>query len=226
MQTLKFIGRGSAFNVKEGNTAAYYKNNNYLLLIDCGSNIFERILKNNLLDDIKEIYILITHLHSDHMGSLSDLIYYCYYILGIKPTVFFPTDELDNILKEIGHTNEYDNLERDVIDIHDISFMPIKVSHLDNMNCFGYYLIIEDKDIWYSGDCNEFAPYTEDIHKFDEMYQDTSYKDYEGNVHLSLKKLCEAVPKQYRNKVYCMHIDNDNLIEEAIKEGFNVVTVE
>ena len=94
------------------------------------------------------------------------------------------------------------------------------------MNCYGYYLIIEDKDIWYSGDCNKFAPYGDDIHKIDEIYQDTSYKDYEANVHLSLKKLCKAVPKQYRNKVYCMHIDNDNLIEEAIKEGFNVVTVE
>ena len=59
MQTLKFIGRGSAFNIKEGNTAAYYKSNDYMLLIDCGSNIFERILNNNLLDDIKEIYIFV-----------------------------------------------------------------------------------------------------------------------------------------------------------------------
>ena len=31
---LKFLGRGSAFNVKEGNTSAYYKKDNMLLLID------------------------------------------------------------------------------------------------------------------------------------------------------------------------------------------------
>ena len=37
---LKFLGRGSAFNTKEGNTSAYYitKNNN-LILFDCGSTV-------------------------------------------------------------------------------------------------------------------------------------------------------------------------------------------
>lgn len=40
MNKLKFLGRGSGYNVKEGNTSAYIIKNNSLLLIDCGNDIF------------------------------------------------------------------------------------------------------------------------------------------------------------------------------------------
>ena len=73
---LKFLGRGSAFNVKEGNTSAYYKKDNILLLIDCGTTVFKSILDQHLLDNVKEVNVLITHLHDDHVGSLSSLIRY------------------------------------------------------------------------------------------------------------------------------------------------------
>lgn len=49
---LKFLGRGSAFNTEEGNTSAYIKENRTLFLIDCGSNIFERIMFKDLLYDL------------------------------------------------------------------------------------------------------------------------------------------------------------------------------
>ena len=45
---LKFLGRGSAFNVKEGNTAAYYKEGDKMLLIDCGETVFSTIVKHML----------------------------------------------------------------------------------------------------------------------------------------------------------------------------------
>ena len=76
---LKFLGRGSAFNVEEGNTSAYYKSKNDMLLIDCGSDVFKKIVKKHLLDNVYDLYIAITHSHPDHIGSLGDLIFYCYY---------------------------------------------------------------------------------------------------------------------------------------------------
>ena len=72
---LKFIGSGSAFNTKLGNTSAYYKIGHQMLLIDCGSNIFHRIKEHNLLEGIEDIHVLITHTHADHVGSLADLIF-------------------------------------------------------------------------------------------------------------------------------------------------------
>ena len=37
---LKFIGRGAAFNPKEGSDSAFFVDNNRLFLIDCGESVF------------------------------------------------------------------------------------------------------------------------------------------------------------------------------------------
>ena len=81
---LNFLGRGSAFNINEGNTSAYFYSNGELFLIDCGESVFEKIIRNYLLDNIKAINILITHTHGDHVGSLGSLILYCFYNLDIN----------------------------------------------------------------------------------------------------------------------------------------------
>ena len=88
---LKFLGRGSAFNVKEGNTSAFFYSNGELFLIDCGESVFERVVNNYLLDNIKAINILITHTHGDHVGSLGSLILYCYHNLDIKVNIILPS---------------------------------------------------------------------------------------------------------------------------------------
>ena len=62
-----------------------------------------------------------------------------------------------------------------------------------------------------------------DNKNYDRLYQDTTSADFSGNIHLSLRELCESVPKEYRHKVYCMHINNKELIDAAKKEGFNIV---
>lgn len=72
---LKFLGRGSAFNVEQGNTSAYYRSGEDMLLIDCGCTVFYEIRKRCLLCGIENLYIAITHSHSDHIGSLADLIF-------------------------------------------------------------------------------------------------------------------------------------------------------
>lgn len=230
MQTLKFLGRGSAFNTKEGNTAAYIKQDSHLLLIDCGENIFERIVNINLLDGIEKVDVLITHLNSDHVGGLSSLIYYCYYMKKFKVTVYFPTYELQELLKLMGHTrNEYEFKRIFANCIESISnniwIKAIKTPHIDTMQCYGYCIEFENdnKYLYYSGDSNILVNSNQIFDYFDEIYQDTCSADYEGNIHLSLKKLCEAVPPEYRSKVYCMHIDKDELIKNAKNEGFNVV---
>lgn len=76
---LHFLGRGNSSNVKEGNTSAYFIENQHLFLIDCGETTFTKLLLLKKLENIKEIHIMITHTHSDHIGSLSSLLMYCYY---------------------------------------------------------------------------------------------------------------------------------------------------
>jgi hypothetical protein len=40
-----------------------------------------------------------------------------------------------------------------------------------------------------------------------------------------INKLCKTIPKDKRDKIYCMHIDCIELIEKAKNEGFNVVEI-
>lgn len=75
LNKLKFLGRGSGYNTKEGNTAAYLKKEETLLLIDCGESVFKTIVDNNLIEGIEHIHVLITHMHSEHVGSLASFIF-------------------------------------------------------------------------------------------------------------------------------------------------------
>lgn len=233
---LKFVGIGSAFNTKLGNNNAYMKNRDNLLLIDCGSSTFSRIQEMGLLDGVKSVIVLMTHTHPDHIGSLGDLIFYGYYSMGEfeKPsvTVVAPKDlYIENHLNTVGVKRETYGLA-EIDEVYTwisklaIGIQPVRVNHVDELNCYGYLLYNKDRLGYYSGDCYEIPS---DIltalnnGDFDYFYQDTCKADYDGNVHLSLRKLTELVDERQRNKVYCMHLDGSFNREEAEGLGFNVV---
>ena len=268
MKKLKFLGRGSAFNVQEGNTSAYIKENNTLLLIDCGETVFKEILNKNLLDDVKDVHILITHFHSDHVGSLSSLLMYCWYVKKIKCNVYYPDAGVlkDFLLVQGNRHNETYQLRKceyfqdtsidklgifqiENIEVPHDKITKVKEITIDNeiiykktetmFTSYGYKIKFNDyTTICYSGDSSNISDkYLEALidvldktayqyYKDIIIYQDTCLADYEGNIHLSLKKLCEKVKPQYRNKIYCMHLDCNELIDKAKAEGFNVVEVE
>ena len=239
MSILKFLGSGSAFNTKLGNTSAYYKHGNQMLLIDCGSNIFHRIKESGVLEGVEHIHTLITHTHADHVGSLADLILYTYYSHGefAKPKVTIYSlnaTGVKEVLKLNGCVEDihfdfvnvrYDNIIN-ITPLQVLIMKPIETNHVDELSSFGYELVIEGKGVYYSGD-------TKDINKedlewinkgfFPYVYIDTCKADYEGNVHISLRKLAELIKPEHREKVYCMHLDEGFVREEAESLGFNVV---
>jgi len=58
------------------------------------------------------------------------------------------------------------------------------------------------------------------------LYQDTCKADYDGNVHLSLRRLTELISEELRSNVWCMHLDSGFDVSEAKELGFNVVEIE
>lgn len=231
---LNFIGSGSAFNNKLGNNGAYIKKNNVLFMIDCGSSTFQRVLEYGLLDDVEKVAVLITHTHPDHVGSLGDLAFYTYYMKKIKLTIYANCDH------SIGSTLQNMGINDDIYELIEfkegtifkygkfsILFSPVKVVHVEELSCFGYLVIYDGESCYYSGDSNMIPEDVLEVQirgEFDYFYQDTSKADYEGNVHLSLKKLSELIPPEYRENVYCMHLDGGFSRQEAYGLGFNVVT--
>lgn len=73
---MKFLGRGNYLNVKENHTSSYYVCNNTLLLINCGLNIYQKLLDLHLLDEINKVKIILTSNESKNCATLAQLITY------------------------------------------------------------------------------------------------------------------------------------------------------
>jgi hypothetical protein len=69
---IQFIGTGGAFEPEYGNSAALLRLGNKTLLIDAGFTIYGRLKALNIWQEPD--YILLTHLHNDHCGSLANIL--------------------------------------------------------------------------------------------------------------------------------------------------------
>lgn len=236
---LTFLGTGGAFNTSLGNTSAYFKADKTLFLIDCGNSVYNALIERNILNQIEDVVVLITHSHSDHIGSLADLIFYGYFVKGeakhSRVTVISPKDtNVTDILRLMGVDDSYYNYIDLKSKTHlgtkglDLYVEPIKVSHSPFLECYAYFIEHNGRIIYYSGDSVEIPQkalsllYSGELHK---LYQDVSSLHYEGRIHLSFKDLSEIIGKN-RNKVYCMHLDEGFDRQKALKMGFNIVRSE
>lgn len=233
---LKFIGVGSAFNTPLGNNNAYIKKGDGLLLIDCGGMTFHQIQEKNLLEGVKNVAVIITHTHPDHIGSLGDLIFYCFYILGINPIIYFPQKSLlSHILDGFGvdssiyifESKKNITIEEGPFTGYRIDFRP--TLHVDNLPTYGFYLCDSVECIYYSGDSYLLEDeVVDDLEsgKINKLYHDTSGLDHENNRHYAFSKLKDKIPVYLRSKVYCMHFDKHTNFDEIRNSGFNIVEIE
>lgn len=232
---LRFLGRGSAFNPKEGNNSAYFIENNQLFLIDCGENIFKKLVEGGLLESVTVINLMITHTHSDHIGSLGSLTMYSFYTLHKPLNIILPKNakhlpNIEKILSGFGCTELMYNYvdEKDFDDKYE-TFQNIKyveTIHCDELNCYGLLFTTKSGMVYYSGDTREINTVKALIssgQQIDKLYIDTTTANFHGNVHLYIGILQEAIPEELKSRVYCMHLNNDSCIEQAKALGFNVV---
>lgn len=237
---LKFLGRGAAFNVKEGNTSAYFIENDTLFLIDCGETVFSRIMQKNLLEGIKNVYVFITHLHPDHVGSLGTLIFYCTFVLKNPLSIVINSNlpyynDLISLLTAVGCTENMYHLvkTRELIRKYNAfnSVMYDLTNHCPEIPSCSISFYTSEGAIYYSGDSNDLrdiqslcVPVLYD--KIKAIYVDVTSLDYPENVHLCIHHLAKYTPEYFRAKIYCMHFNNDDCIRLARNYGFNIVEVD
>lgn len=225
---LNFIGNGSCFNTDFGNNSAYYfdKEKKSLLLIDCGETVFERIMKQNLFEKIKDIDILITHMHTDHIGSLSSLLFFCEYGKGIVPTVIYPEkNTMSQYLSLVGNEPQAYKLITPK-ECEKYKIREIKQKHSEFINAYGYILELEGKRIYYSGDTKTISKPVLDAFRagmLDEFYQDASR--YDTPAHMNIETLGNLFSERERKKITCMHFDDDITRNKAECLGFDIARV-
>ncbi|KQL57063.1 MULTISPECIES: MBL fold metallo-hydrolase [Bacillaceae] len=235
---LTFIGCGSAFHTALGNNGGYFYHQGELGMFDCGSATFERLLRFGVLENVEKITILLTHTHPDHIGSLGDFIFYSYIkmtpafkaklcIKAPRTLLMHAKDLVMRMGVEEGQAIWQPLEEGSTFGPYNVTALPAE--HAPHLECYSYECVHETKNehFYYSGDAKDIPQSVlnrikEDYYQM--VYQDTSFLDYPGNVHLSLTKLESLIPTEKRRSICCMHLDETFPIEEVKEKGFHVAT--
>lgn len=231
---LKFLGIGSAFQTSLYNNCAYFIEDNQLFLIDCGETAFEQLKEQGDFSAIKEIYVVFTHTHSDHIAGLGQLVEHCEKTLNKKLNIIVPSKEEDTLKEDIETLLDIFSIPKDkcnFLSSDDIkgkfktfqSMEFLKTKHSPELEGKCYSLMFETSEgkVLYTSDSMD-TKYIEELinSDFSKIYTDVTLSI--PVVHLDFNVLKEIVPEEMRNKVYCMHFDHPNTIEEARKNGFQV----
>ena len=221
---LKFFGDGCDFDVKRGNSNAFFINGDELILFDCGSKLYFELIENNLLNGIKNITIFITHLHAGHVAGLPQL---CDYLnvqrfvnkMDINFNIFYPNTEKIKTLLSLTHII---NPEEHLYKPEESKYVKkiFVQKHVDGS--FGYLFEINKKKIYFSGDAAEINKDALQMlidNKIDYFYHEACEKTHP--LHVCIDKIIDDIPKNLRNKVYLMHI-SDGMVEKIKQFGFNL----
>lgn len=231
---LQFFGREAGFGSLH-NSAYFVTADQELVIIDCPENTYQAVRKMSDLNQFREIFILITHMHDDHKGALGIMVQYAYYMYKKNVTIIAPSI---NLIPDIVTNFEIGGIEKSMYTIVTIGDeylekqywfkAAILTDHAPQLanKCFGYHLNINGTDCVYTGDTRILEPFLPLLKSGTELYVDVSVF---GGVHLRindcLKEFIELTKQGV--KVYLMHLDNITYIEDLVKDysDINIVTV-
>lgn len=227
---LTFLGTGAAYYPVLGSTSAYFKAADTLYLIDCGETTFASLFDRIELYQANDVVVILTHIHSDHFGSLGSFTSYCKNILGKKVTILTPDENVVKVLAMTGLTLQdytYDNNFEKTFS-GNIRITPVEVIHDPCMGCYGYYFDDGNEVIYYGGDsCGMPDGLLEKIKdgSVSVAYQEVTYETKMSAGHTCLEQLCQLVPEEFRDKFVCMHFGGD-YVDLVSSCGFGVAKAE
>ena len=229
--SLKFFGRGSGFS--DEHTSAYFSTkNNELILIDCPVQAFHK-LKHFDLQSYRNLYVLITHTHGDHIGGLGLLVQYAFFVLKKSITIVAPSFEvaqdISTLLTIEGNLSEWYNLTL-AIELKEEWFcntIPTKHAPQLENKCFGYRFNIDGINVVYTGDTSTLEPFIPYLDENSILYVDTSM--HYNMVHLNFDTALDDFLTLNKKgvKIYLMHLDDISTAEKKVENypNINVVCV-
>lgn len=210
--TLTFLGSDSGFGLK--NNSAYYEKNKELILIDCGFTVFHEVTSKLDLSKYDVIKIIITHLHNDHAGSLSQLILYLWFVLKKKAIVVSNCEHIKDYLDITGTPSEAYELKNS---LPDLTF--IKTEHVKYLDTYGFKSTFNNKNIIYTSDTTTLDPFLPYMNTCNEFYIDVSKY---GGAHIKIDEVTNTLKdlKQNNINIYLMHMDDKEYIKNITNNEF------
>lgn len=225
---IKVLGKYGPFAIN-GSTSSYLvKGENSFALLDCGSGIVKKLLKDNLLDKLS--FIFLSHLHFDHISDIGVLSYAINFILKGKKVKLYTHIDDSLAFKTIQSMNAFEiiNVEENVTYTEgEFSFSCYKMTH--PVTSFGIKIKNNGKIFAYSGDTTLNDNIYNLISGASLILLDGAFlqKDYvDGKPHMSIKQVCE-IAKESGIKTIVTHLSstyNDKDVEsECNLFGGNVL---
>lgn len=211
MNTLKFLGTDSGFGLK--NNCAYFEENNKLFLIDCGFTVFNLVKEKFDFNKYSEINIIITHLHNDHAGSLSQVILYSWFIYHKKVNVISKCENIKQYLEITGTTKDAYEIKTD---LPNLTF--INTPHVAELDAYGFKIKLNNQNIVYTGDTSSLTPFIPYLSETDEFYTDASKF---GGVHPKIDNIINELKEFTNLTVFLMHLDDEKHIRNLVENKFN-----
>lgn len=210
--TLTFLGTDSGFGKK--NNSAYFENGNELVLIDCGFTVFQEVKEKFDLKKYNLIEILITHLHNDHAGSLSQLILYLWFVLQKKAIIVSNCVHIKDYLDITGTPSEAYELKNS---LPNLTF--IKTEHVKYLDSYGFKAFFNNKNIVYTSDTTTLSPFLPYLDDCNELYVDVSRF---GGAHIKIDNIVDVLKnlKQSGIDIYLMHMDDKGYIKNVTNNEF------
>ena len=218
---LKFLGIGGAFNTVQGCNCAFIKEGDKILFIDLGLDSFSKIIKYNLLHEINDVYVVITHTHGDHVGGLPTFIQYCSNIKHIKVKIIDNSIDFTNRLVKFLNFAAVNVFDYTFVKVEQLPFyfgLRLKITtHAPSLECYSIIFTKNGEHVLYTSDSNDIEFVKEKIkdNSFVKIYCDVSCK---GNKHINFNDL----KHEDKSKLILMHLQDSKLYEEVKKEVFMV----
>ena len=156
IEKLNFIGIGGATTIELGGNCCYIKDNDNLLIIDACEEATKKLLNVGAFDDIKNIYIAITHTHYDHVAGLGVLIWYSNFYLSIVPHIIYNDETYKKTLYDLLRITGVDEKLFKFVDEQSLNFsFDVNMQptpHSPKLQCFG--IMFKDKFGKYKNCCS------------------------------------------------------------------------